>query len=83
MRSLIIWEVSEVKQPLQEAFSQTARASAPYRPTIRRYFSRYSSGMSVLGFDDGCFQLLELRLVGSDLFVELLLEGRRPRRQTV
>ena len=74
IRSLIIWEVSEVKQPLQEAFSQTARASAPYRPTMRRYFA-VLVGDEVLGFDDGCFELLELRLVGNDLFVELLLEG--------
>ena len=74
MRSLIIWEVSDVKQPLQDAFSQTASASAPYRPTIRRYFSRYSSGIERFGFDDRCFQLLELRLVGSDLVVELFLK---------
>ncbi len=74
IKSLIICGVSDVKQPWQAPSSQTARASAPYRPTIRRYWSRYSSGMSVLGLDDRRFELLELRLVGDDLFVDLLLE---------
>ena len=36
IRSLIIWAVSEVKQPRQAPSSQAARASAPYRATIRR-----------------------------------------------